>query len=317
MLSTPGFQPARHWPTFVATLVGTAAFACWGSLSAQASEPEEPTVRAAPMVRVAEVPAQFRQQAATTRTFASTTTTTTSTPRLAPVARSVAINAGKTMPGAKPASSVTRPTPTLTHAPGTTISYKASQQVIVATASAAGNTIAWFEWSPTQRRWETKGAAGAAFGYNGVRDGSLRGEGDGTTPLGSYPILLEFGTTRRTSEMPFRLVTNCSYWISDGALPDYNRWRESCSTPRSRNVHLMDYVTNSAGQYRDAALIGFNYDNPIRPPAQGSGSGVMLHYTPPGGHTTGCVGVTNRDAVISMLAWMRWIASPFIVIRRV
>nr|NLI49429.1 L,D-transpeptidase family protein [Propionibacterium sp.] len=195
------------------------------------------------------------------------------------------------------------------------VSSTDSQQVIVVKYSApTSGTIDWYEWDGSS--WSNVGSAETTFGYNGVKDGDARVEGDGTTPLGTYPIITEFGTSSLTSAMPFKEITDCSYWISDGTASDYNRWREQCSPAPAKSVHLMDYVTNTRAQYRHAAVIGFNYDDPIRPPKAGSGSGIMLHYEPAGISTTGCVGVTDRERVESLLAWMESAAKPTIVIRR-
>lgn len=128
---------------------------------------------------------------------------------------------------------------------------------------------------------------------------------------------MEFGISRLNSKgMPFKLVTSCSYWVMEGWAPDCNRWREDCNVPAGFNQRLMDFVTNTRGQYRHAAVTSFNYTNPIRPPSPGSGSGIMLHDEPAGISTTSCVGVTDRAKMESILAWFDPDANPTIVIKK-
>lgn len=194
------------------------------------------------------------------------------------------------------------------------VSSADAQQLVLATYSGANaGTVSYYEFDGTS--WNKLGSVGATFGYNGVMDSTLRHEGDGTTPLGTFPLLSAFGEGDPGTAMPYQTVTDCSWWISDGAESDYNRWREACGDQGSKNVHLMDYVTSTIGQYRQALVIGFNYDNPVLPPAAGSGSGVMLHYQIPGRSTAGCVGVTSRSLMDGIVVWADPAKHPTIVIR--
>lgn len=88
--------------------------------------------------------------------------------------------------------------------------------------------------------------------------------------------------------------------------PDYNRWRESCAAI-GLGEHLIDYGI----QYRQAAVISYNYTNPVRS-GYGSGSGIFLHY--PTGPTAGCVGLTNMTELTNALHWLDPAKNPKMVI---
>lgn len=155
----------------------------------------------------------------------------------------------------------------------------------------------------------------SSFGYNGVKPASTRVEGDGATPLGTYRLIHAFGQANPGTAMGYRTITNCSWWISQGDQPDYNRWRESCTNPgREPSEHLMDYVTSSIGQYRQAVATSYNYDNPIRPPLPGSGSAIFVHYQQTGRSTAGCVGLNDLAKLTSLVRWLDPAANPLIVI---
>lgn len=208
------------------------------------------------------------------------------------------------------------PAPSGTYAPGTTISPSVSQQVIVSTSTSdSSGTNVWYEWDGSS--WIKKGSAGATYGYNGLRSASTRVEGDGTTPSGTFGFVMEFGTSNINTKMPFKIVDTCAYWDSYGPSSTYNRYYSKCDGPKNgSSVYLMKYVTNTYRQYEHAAVIDFNYASPIRPPAQGSGSGVMLHYEPAGVNTTGCVGVTDRTALLSILKWLDASKNPKVVVKK-
>lgn len=150
----------------------------------------------------------------------------------------------------------------------------------------------------------------AYFGYGGVVAGSVRRQDTGTTPAGTYPILVTFGARNPGAKMKYLTVNRCSWWIENPANTDYNRWRQDCrALSKSKNEHLADYTSN---QYRQAALIAYNYFNPIRY-GKGSGAGIFLHFdTKP---TAGCVGINSITELTNVVRWLDPAKRPQIVIR--
>lgn len=116
------------------------------------------------------------------------------------------------------------------------------------------------------------------YGRNGFS--SDRHEGDGTTPVGSFPILFSFGSADDPgAKMEWRDITPYSYW--SGEKRTYNTWVESRSYMAGE--HLMDYY-----QYAYAMALGFNSD----PVVYKKGSAIFLHCKSyDRWHTAGCVSV--------------------------
>ncbi len=201
------------------------------------------------------------------------------------------------------------------YAPGTKVSPSQSTQVMVAhRTSGHHGTFTRYQWNGTT--WTTVGSTGAEFGVGGMKPASQRVEGDHSTPTGTFGFVYAFGEGNPGTAMTYRTVTSCSWWIEKPGQKDYNRWRESCSVSGSvaaASEHLISYVTNSIGQYRQAAVIDFNYAHP-KSTGKGSGSGIFLHYEPNGRGTWGCVGLNSRAELTRTITWMNPASHPTIVI---
>jgi L,D-peptidoglycan transpeptidase YkuD (ErfK/YbiS/YcfS/YnhG family) len=145
-------------------------------------------------------------------------------------------------------------------------------------------------------RWRmAHGATAARVGYNGLSLPAHRHEGDGTTPIGNYGFVYDFGSRPDPGVTGFRwrrLVPG-SCWA--GTRADYNRWVER--TPCAPADE--DLWSNHRLAYRYAAVIDFNYRHPVF----GRGSGIFLHEQT-GGPTAGCVSLQQSD-LLSVLRWMR------------
>jgi L,D-peptidoglycan transpeptidase YkuD (ErfK/YbiS/YcfS/YnhG family) len=145
-------------------------------------------------------------------------------------------------------------------------------------------------------RWRpVRDAMPARLGYNGLSRPGQRHEGDGTTPIGDYGFVYDFGSRPNPGVTGFRwrrLVPG-SCWA--GTRADYNRWveRRPCAPGDE------DLWSNHALAYRYAAVIDFNYRDPI----YGRGSGIFLHEQT-GGPTAGCISLRQAD-LLSVLRWMR------------
>lgn len=145
-------------------------------------------------------------------------------------------------------------------------------------------------------RWRVvRGTMPARVGYNGLSHPAQRHSGDGTTPIGNYGFVYDFGSRPNpgVSGFRWRRLVPGSCWA--GTRVDYNRWvqRTPCD-PADEDLWI-----NHALAYRYAAVIDFNYNDPV----YGRGSGIFLHEQT-GEPTAGCVSLRQGD-LLSVLRWMR------------
>jgi L,D-peptidoglycan transpeptidase YkuD (ErfK/YbiS/YcfS/YnhG family) len=135
----------------------------------------------------------------------------------------------------------------------------------------------------------------ARVGYNGLSHPARRHSGDGTTPIGDYGFVYDFGSRPDPGVTGFRWrrLAPGSCWA--GTRAEYNRWVErSPCDPADEDLWV-----NQALAYRYAAVIDFNYRDPV----YGRGSGIFLHEQT-GAPTEGCVSLRQGD-LLSVLRWMR------------
>lgn len=133
--------------------------------------------------------------------------------------------------------------------------------------------------------WAESLSAYCGYGRNGLAE--ERKEGDGTTPIGSFPLLFAFGKAQNPgTAMTWRSITPNSYW-SGVRNSTYNTWVESPT--RITGEHLTDYP-----QYKYACAIGFN----TSPTVIGKGSAIFLHCKSANRWSTaGCVSVEESEMV--------------------
>lgn len=118
-------------------------------------------------------------------------------------------------------------------------------------------------------------------GDNGV---GVAKEGSRTTPKGAYPLSFAFGFQNPGAKLPFRYITDNSYWISNVEDPSYNTWQErKFSSKYDEKLSL--YTT----QYKYAIVIDYNK-------GIGEGSAFFLHCSN-GKPTAGCVSVSEENMV--------------------
>lgn len=131
----------------------------------------------------------------------------------------------------------------------------------------------------------------AGYGRNGLKQAAERQEGDGTTPIGSFPILTAFGQGENPgTAMSWRQITPQSYW--SGEESSYNTWVES-STPIG-GEHLQEYTIC----YEYAMAIGFN----TNPTVYKRGSAIFLHVKDPATwSSSGCVSV-EKEQMLALLS---------------
>jgi L,D-peptidoglycan transpeptidase YkuD (ErfK/YbiS/YcfS/YnhG family) len=145
-------------------------------------------------------------------------------------------------------------------------------------------------------RWRlVRGGIPARLGWAGLSAPGRRVAGDGTTPIGDYGFAFDFGSRPDPGVDGFewRHLSPGDCWA--GTRSGYNRWVErSPCAPGDEDLWL-----NAGLAYRYAAVIDFNYANPV----YGRGSGIFLHVGT-GGPTEGCVSLPERD-LLGVLRWMR------------
>jgi L,D-peptidoglycan transpeptidase YkuD (ErfK/YbiS/YcfS/YnhG family) len=142
-------------------------------------------------------------------------------------------------------------------------------------------------------RWYTKfGPWPVRIGRNGF--GSPKREGDGQSPVGSYPINGMFGV-RSDPGVRFRWlkVDTASVWVDDPNSSYYNRYMRNPADGRWRSAERM-YLP---GPYDYAAVVGYNM-----PATAGAGSAIFLHVGT-GSATAGCVSMPASQ-LVSVLRWL-------------
>lgn len=137
------------------------------------------------------------------------------------------------------------------------------------------------------------GARRAAIGPGGIA--IKGGEGDGVTPIGSWPVREIFYRADRIArpdvKLPLRAIAENDGWCDAPEDANYNRlvrlpYPASAET-MWREDHLYDLV----------AVLGFN-DDPVAP---GRGSAIFLHLAKPDyAHTHGCVALAFADILAAL-----------------
>lgn len=136
-------------------------------------------------------------------------------------------------------------------------------------------------WNKINGEWQKDFETYCGYGRNGFN--LDRHAGDGTTPIGAFPILYSFGRGDNPgTAMTYKKITPNSYLSDENST--YNTWVES-----SRQIageHLADYY-----QYQYAMNIGFNTE----PAIVGKGAAIFLHCKSLDTWTTsGCVTIPER-----------------------
>jgi|GEM_PF-188557 len=147
----------------------------------------------------------------------------------------------------------------------------------------------------------------ANLGRNGSAPPWEKGEGDGRTPSGIFPISQAFGTPAEVRcQLPYRQVTSQDLWVDDPQAPDYNRWARRGET----GAASYEKLSRSDQLYRYALVLGYN-DAPV---LRGLGSAIFLHVERgEGAATAGCVSVPET-VLVKLLEWLDPQHSPKIAI---
>ncbi|HVB17312.1 MAG TPA: L,D-transpeptidase family protein [Stellaceae bacterium] len=138
------------------------------------------------------------------------------------------------------------------------------------------------------------GDAPAACGRAGVT--ADKREGDGASPLGTYPLVRAYYRPDRVEPPPTGLplvaLRANDAWVDDPADPHYNRL-VALPYPASHEA-----MWRADGLYDLVVVIGYNTD----PPVPGRGSAIFLHVAQPDfAPTAGCIAVA-RDVLSGLIS---------------
>jgi L,D-peptidoglycan transpeptidase YkuD (ErfK/YbiS/YcfS/YnhG family) len=166
----------------------------------------------------------------------------------------------------------------------------------------------------TARIWRRSSACWAAagrpyparVGWNGLR--ANRREGDGTTPIGTFPIAPTMYGNAPNPGVRFRYVRlRCGdWWVEDSRSPAYNTFRRlGCGVRPPFRVTTPD-MSKEHRAYVHLAVIEFN----MHPVVPGRGSAIFLHAQT-GNPTNGCISLRRAD-LVRVLRWLSPSPLPWI-----
>ena len=147
-------------------------------------------------------------------------------------------------------------------------------------------------------RARTLTAFGALYpciiGRGGAVAAAHKREGDGATPLGSWPlrsVLLRPGGGFGAPALPWRWLRPGDSWSDDPADPAYNR------PVAHAHGFSAECLWRADGAYDCIVVLGHN----DAPPVPGLGSAIFLHVArPDGAPTEGCVALARADLAALM-----------------
>lgn len=125
-------------------------------------------------------------------------------------------------------------------------------------------------------------------GRGGIREDKV--EGDGATPVGSFPFRIVYYRPDRNdrikTDLPQKEITQDLGWCDDVEDANYNRPIKLPYSARHEKMWRDDHL------YDIVIVIGHNDD----PTEKGKGSAVFIHLKHPEGKPTdGCIGLENED----------------------
>ncbi len=128
-----------------------------------------------------------------------------------------------------------------------------------------------------------------AIGRNGAIPATDKREGDGMTPLGSWPVRALLLRPDRIEPhalgLPWRWLRPDDGWSDDPADPGYNR------PIRHPHPFSAEHLWRDDGLYDAIVTLGHN----DAPPVAELGSAIFLHIWNEGQATEGCVAVPKQE----------------------
>lgn len=178
----------------------------------------------------------------------------------------------------------------------------ATQLLTVETASSTATTGVLRGWERTGAGWRV--VLGPFPVFVGARGVGQASEGSATTPAGTFPLTEAFGRQPNPgTAMPWFQSDADDWWDENPSSPTYNQHVRRTTSPGGASENLY----RSGAVYDYAVNIGYNL---ARTP--GAGSAIFLHVSN-GGPTAACVSM-DRNALVSVLRWLRPAADPHIMI---
>lgn len=136
----------------------------------------------------------------------------------------------------------------------------------------------------------------AAVGSGGVVDASVKKEGDGATPAGTFPLREVLYRSDRLAKPLTDLPTR--------ALQPDDGWCDDPSDPKYNTLVTLPYESSHEELWRDDEIYdvivphGYNDD----PPVSGKGSAIFMHIARPAySSTAGCIAL-HREDLLQLLA---------------
>jgi L,D-peptidoglycan transpeptidase YkuD (ErfK/YbiS/YcfS/YnhG family) len=136
-----------------------------------------------------------------------------------------------------------------------------------------------------------------AVGRNGFAKDKC--EGDGCTPLGTFPLRECLYRADRlpaiVTELPLAVIGEDDGWCDDPFLPEYNRPIKIPAKPSPRAKPGYEHLWREDRLYDIVVPLGYN-DNPVK---AGKGSAIFLHIAKPNDEPTdGCVALALPDLLL-------------------
>ena len=143
-----------------------------------------------------------------------------------------------------------------------------------------------------------KRSMACSIGRSGALPAVNKREGDGATPLGTWPIRAALLRPDRVASprtaLPWRWLRPDDGWADDPADPAYNR------PIRHPHAASAERLWRDDGLYDVIVILGHN-DSPPRPAL---GSAIFLHCRRDGASTEGCVAI-EKEGLLALLLEMR------------
>ena len=197
------------------------------------------------------------------------------------------------------------------------------QALVVSAISSSGSTgsLSLYERGNKSDSWRRLGAPiPVALGRSGLAPADeknvsspsrVKKEGDGMTPLGTFPIVSAFGRAATFStRLPYRAISPSTEAVDDPGSRYYNRIvdRNDVVNPdwqSSEHMFRNDFL------YDLGLVVGYNSD----PVQLGKGSCIFLHiWRAPGSPTSGCIAMARPD-LERIVRWLDPAARPVIAIQ--
>ena len=182
-----------------------------------------------------------------------------------------------------------------------------SQQVVTVTVPSATSTSGQLTaWQLGPDGWTIAlGPVTARVGSAGVGAAS---ESSTRTPAGTFTLTEAFGRAGNPgTALPYRVVDNSDWWVSDVNSPQYNRYARCAPGTCPFNERAGENLGAAGAVYDNAVVIDYN-----RGGTPGAGSAFFLHISN-GAATAGCVAI-DRGSLAALMRWLDPNAVPQIAI---